>query len=147
MGLAEEERGERPLGLVQVLDRGADVAEEVVGDAELEVDLLLLRPGGDREPLLKRVEDFLEVADLRPALGQPLAELAHHAAFEVLALDQKRPQIDEGFRHELPLPRADCPTGTRGGWCGGRLAHRWPGLAARRQIARDPAKKTCMPKK
>ena len=119
--LAEVERGERPVGLVQVLDGRGHVAEEEVGDAELEMELLLLRPGGDGQALVEDVDALLEVSDLWPALGQPLAELGDHPALEVLALDQQRAQIDQRFRHGVT------PLAVR------------PGLAARRQSAREPA--------
>ena len=99
VSLPQEERGERSLRLLQVIDRGADVAEEVVGDAEFEVNLLLLWPGGDREPLGEGIQNLFEVADLRPALRKPFAEAVDHTAFEVFALNEQRPQIDEGFRH------------------------------------------------
>ena len=106
--LPEPERGERSFGFLQVFDRGADVAEEVVGDAELEMELLLLWTGGDGEPLVERVENVLEVANLRSALSQPFAELGHHPAFKIFALDQERPQIDEGFRRRhVRLLQAD----------------------------------------
>jgi hypothetical protein len=138
--LAEEERGQRAVGLLEVIDGGADVAEEVVGDAELEVDLLLLRPGGDREALGERVEDFFEVADLRPALGQPLAELAHHAAFEVLALHQERTQVDEGFGHDLtPAGRQRFRPAKRvGGRCDPEFTGRaLPRVGRSREIRRE----------
>lgn len=91
--LSEVERGERPFGLLEVLHGRVHVTEEVVGDAQFEVDLLLLGGGGDREPLVEDVEDFAEVADLGAALGEPFAELGDHAAFEVFTLDEQRRSI------------------------------------------------------
>src|SRR5262249_20191499 len=92
--------------------RRGHVAQEEVGDAELEVELLLLRAGGDGEPLVEDVDALLEVPDLRSALGECLAEPGDHPALEILALDQKCAQIDQRFRHGetsgcggRPLPR------------------------------------------
>src|SRR5262249_5501615 len=91
VGLAEEEGSQWAFGLLQMFGGGADVAEIVADHAELQVNLLLLWSGGDGEPLLKCIGDFLEVADLRTALGQGFAELPDHAAFKIFALDQERP--------------------------------------------------------
>ena len=57
------------------------------------MDFLLLGTGGDREPLLQGLGDFLEVANLGTALGKPLAEFADHTAFEVLAFDGPRMKV------------------------------------------------------
>ena len=82
---AQEERGEWAVGEFQLLDRLGHVAEVEVDHAELEVQLLGLRWLRGGEPLGECVVDFFERLDLRPALGQPLAELRDHAAFKLLA--------------------------------------------------------------
>ena len=99
VGAAEEERRERPFGLFEVFDGQGHMAEVMVDDAELEMELLLLGPGGRGEPLLERIVDVLERADLVCPLAEPLAQLRHHAAFEFFALDEQRLQIDQLFGH------------------------------------------------
>ena len=129
MSLAEEESGQGTFGLLQMFGGRADMAEIIADDAELQMDLLLLWSGGDGKPLLKDVRDFLEVADLRAALGQSLAEFPDHAAFKVLALDQKRPQINEGFRHDS-LSREPTPGRHP------RVGERWGSAATGRALPR-----------
>ena len=104
---AEEERGERAFGQLQLLDRLRHVAEVEVDDAELEVEFFSLGRLGGGELFGERVVDFLERPDLRPALGQPLAELRHHAAFELLALDQKGAEVDVRLGHGSGIRVAD----------------------------------------
>ena len=99
-GLAQIEVAERGLDLLQVGDRVAHVAEEVIGDAELQVQLLGQGRRGAFEALAQVVVNVLEGLELGPALGEPLAELLDGAGVTVLALDQERLQIN-GLVHGL----------------------------------------------
>src|SRR5262249_4960359 len=96
--LTEPESRQRPFGFLKVFDCRPDVAEEVVGDAELEVNLLLLWGCGNSESFLECIEDFFEVANLPAALREPFAQPVDHTAFEVFAFEEKCFQIDERFR-------------------------------------------------
>ena len=69
--------------------------EEVVGDAELQVQLLGQRRRGALEPLAQGVVDLPEGLELGAALGQAVAELLDGAGVAVLALDQQRLQIND----------------------------------------------------
>ena len=69
-------------------------------DAELEVEFFGLGRLGDGELLGERVVDLFEGLDLRPALGQPLAELRDHAAFKLLALHEEGAEVDQRLGHE-----------------------------------------------
>jgi hypothetical protein len=87
------------------------MAEKVVGDAQFEVDFLLLGWGGDYQPLLQDLIDLFQIPDLRAALGEPFPESANHPTFKVFALDEKRAQIDQGFRHvSFSTVRRPCNT-------------------------------------
>ena len=93
-GLAQVEVAERRLHFLEVVDGVAHVAEEVVGDAELQMQLLGQRRRSVLEPLAQRVVDVFEGLELRPALGEPFAELLDGAGVAVFALDQERFEIN-----------------------------------------------------
>ena len=93
--LAQVEETERRFDFLQVRRGVGHVAEEVVGDAELQVQLLGQRGRGAFEPLAEGVVDVLEGLELGAALGEALAELLDGAGVTVLALHQERLQIND----------------------------------------------------
>ena len=104
MGTPEEERRERPFGLLELFHRVGHFAEEERHDAELEVQLFLLRRLGRRESFRERLVDFLQGFDLRPALGQPFPQLGNHAAFKLFAFHQKCAKINQCLSHSEKFP-------------------------------------------
>src|SRR5262249_19370500 len=102
---AQVEAGQRGLGLLEVLDRVGEVAEEERGDAELEVPALGRRAAGAFELLAKQLSGLAQPGVLVAALGQSLADFRDGAGVAVLALDEQRPQIDclQCLYHGAPL--------------------------------------------
>ena len=84
---------------MKLLDGALHVAEEVVGDAELEVQLRLVASTGV-DFALQRIGGLAQAAQLRAALGQPVAQLLHGACVAIFVFDQQRFQIDERFAHK-----------------------------------------------
>ena len=84
---AEVKGGQCGVGVSQVLDRLLHVAEEVEGDAELQVQLLGVA-GAALDALGEDVGDLAQRAELVAALGQAVAELLDGAGVAVLVFDQ-----------------------------------------------------------
>jgi hypothetical protein len=84
---AEEERRQRAFRGFEVFDGRRHMPEEKLGNAQFELDFLLLRPGRHAEPFRQNFADFLQGAHLRRPLGEPFPQFGHHAAFKIFALD------------------------------------------------------------
>ena len=90
MGTTEEERRERAFGLFQMIDGRVHVAEVKMHDAELQVQLFLLRTGRGGESFLQYVVDVAQAANLGGALGESFAELRDHAPFKFFPFHEQR---------------------------------------------------------
>ena len=106
-GFAEVEGRESAFRMLEVLDRLAEMAEEEVDNAELEMNLLGRRAAGAFESFAKRIVDIPKRAILGLSLSQPIAEPLHRAGVTIFALDQQGLQINQHrVSHRVPSNRS-----------------------------------------
>src|SRR5438034_7727554 len=83
------------------------MAEEIIGDAELQVQLLGRDAGRAFEAFFQRIIDVAERSELGFALGQAVAHALHGAGVAVFTFNQQRFQINEqGIDHDRSTSRA-----------------------------------------